>query len=70
MCVNFPELVYTIGLAFSNLNIVKSDFYRSAVIQRTSGAKNREKTNHVAVPPMSKEISIPVIGSSMCSGSR
>lgn len=70
MCVNFLELTYTIGIAFSNLNSVKSDFYRSAVIQRTSGANNREEMNHVAVPPVSKEISIPVIGSSMCSSSR
>ncbi|XP_040407365.1 poly(A) polymerase gamma isoform X1 [Cygnus olor] len=48
----------------SKLDTSTAEMERSVVIQRTSGA-NREEMNHVAVPPVSKEISIPVIGSKM-----
>ncbi|OXB63057.1 hypothetical protein ASZ78_014824 [Callipepla squamata] len=49
----------------SRLDTSTAEMERNAIIWRTNGANNREKMTPVAVPPVSKAISIPVIGSKM-----
>ncbi|OXB76140.1 UNVERIFIED_CONTAM: hypothetical protein H355_005351 [Colinus virginianus] len=49
----------------SRLDTSTAEMERNAIIWRTNGANNREKVTPVAVPPVSKAISIPVIGSKM-----
>ncbi|XP_065595430.1 poly(A) polymerase gamma [Cyrtonyx montezumae] len=49
----------------SKLDTSASEMERNALIWRTNGANNREKVACVAVPPVSRAISIPVIDSQM-----
>ncbi|XP_072188126.1 poly(A) polymerase gamma isoform X8 [Excalfactoria chinensis] len=49
----------------SKLDTNTAETERSATIWRTNGANSREKVTHVAVSPVSKGISVPVIGSKM-----
>ncbi|XP_048793639.1 poly(A) polymerase gamma isoform X1 [Lagopus muta] len=49
----------------SKLDTSTAEMERNATVWRTNGANNREKMTHVAVSPVSKGISIPVIGSKM-----
>ncbi|XP_040522935.1 poly(A) polymerase gamma [Gallus gallus] len=49
----------------SKLDTSTAEMERNATIWRTNGANNREKMTHVPVSPVSKGISIPVIGSKM-----
>uniref|UniRef100_A0A8C2YEG3 polynucleotide adenylyltransferase n=1 Tax=Coturnix japonica TaxID=93934 RepID=A0A8C2YEG3_COTJA len=52
----------------SSLSVISKLDTNTAEMERTNGANNREKMTHVAVSPVSKRISIPVIGSSITSG--
>uniref|UniRef100_A0A8C2TYF1 polynucleotide adenylyltransferase n=1 Tax=Coturnix japonica TaxID=93934 RepID=A0A8C2TYF1_COTJA len=47
----------------SSLSVISKLDTNTAEMERTNGANNREKMTHVAVSPVSKRISIPVIGS-------
>ncbi|NXC17428.1 PAPOG polymerase, partial [Corythaeola cristata] len=49
----------------SKLDTSTADIERNAVHQRSNGVNNREKIPQVAVPSVSKGLSIPVINSSM-----
>ncbi|XP_068796460.1 poly(A) polymerase gamma isoform X5 [Struthio camelus] len=49
----------------SKLDTSTAEIERNAVIQRANGASSREKIPNIAVPSVSKGLSIPVIGSKM-----
>ncbi|NXN54421.1 PAPOG polymerase, partial [Rynchops niger] len=49
----------------SKLDASTAEIERNAVCHRSSGGNNREKRFHVAVPSVSKELSIPVTDSQM-----